>query len=102
MLPDIGAILIVCAVAHLVMVTALACWPRAGRASALLTAASAAGAGSAVDALVAPGHLYAAAAAAAVTVAAAGVYARMSRWLHPAGAAVWLTWLLLGAARRFP
>jgi hypothetical protein len=98
MLPDIGAILIVCAVAHLVMVTALACWPRAGRASALLTAASAAGAGSAVDALVAPGHLYAAAAAAAVTVAAAGVYARMSRWLHPAGAAVWLTWLLLGAA----
>ena len=32
-----------------------------------------------------------------VVVVAAG-YARLSRWLHPVGAAVWSTWLLVGGA----
>ena len=40
----------------------------------------------------------AALAAAVVMVVVAGLYGRMSRWLHPAGAAVWASWLLLGAA----
>jgi hypothetical protein len=98
MLGDLGAPLIVFAVAHLVMVIVLACRPQAAQASVLLAAECASGAGCAVDARLVPGHLMAALAAAVVMVVVAGLYGRMSRWLHPAGAAVWASWLLLGAA----
>jgi Glycosyltransferase like family 2 len=98
MLAGLGAALIVFSVVHVVMVFALALRPRAGQAAALVTAACAGSGGCALDAQMVPGHLAAAAAAAVAAVAAAGGYARMSRWLHPTGAAVWSSWLLLGAA----
>jgi hypothetical protein len=98
MLPDLGAAMIVFAVTHLVMVIAMACRPQAALASVLLTAEFAAGGGCVLDARLAPGHLAAGVAAAAVMVVVAGVYGRMSRWLHPVGAAVWSSWLLLGGA----
>src|SRR5215472_1096695 len=94
----LGAMLIVFAVMHLVTVLVLACWPYAGRVPALLAAACAAGAGCVVDVRLVPGHLATAVAAGAAAVLVAAGYARMSRWLHPVGAAVWSSWLLLGAA----
>lgn len=98
MLAGSGAALTVIAVTHLVLVIALACRPHAGQLASLLITASAAAAGCALDAHAAPGHFGAAATAAVVTVAVCGAYGRMNRWLHPVGAAVWSTWLLLGAA----
>jgi hypothetical protein len=98
MLGGLGAMLIVFAVMHLVMVGVLACWPQAGHADALFAAGCAAGGGCLVDARLVPGHLAAAVAAGVAAVLAAGVHARASRWLHPVGAAVWSSWLLLGAA----
>ena len=94
----LGAMLIVFAVMHLVTVLVLACWPYAGRVPALLAAACAAGAGCVVDVRLVPGHLATAVAAGAAAMLVAAGYARMSRWLHPVGAAVWSSWLLLGAA----
>ncbi|MBO0774854.1 MAG: glycosyltransferase, partial [Actinobacteria bacterium] len=76
----------------------LAWRPHAGRVPALVAAACGAGEGCMVDARLVPGHLVPAVAAGAAAVLVAGVYARMSRWLHPVGAAVWSSWLLLGAA----
>ncbi len=98
MLGGLGATLIVFAVVHLVIVTALACRPGAGLASTLLTAGCAAGGGCALDARLVPGHLGAAVAAAVGAVVVIALYTRMSRWLHPVGAAVWSSWLLLGGA----
>lgn len=98
MLGGLGATLIVFAVMHLVTVIVLAWWPLAGRVPALLAAACGAGAGCVVDARLVPGHVAMAVVAGAVAVLVAGVYARMSRWLHPVGAAVWSSWLLLGVA----
>jgi hypothetical protein len=97
MLGDLGAPLIVLAVLHMVTVVSLACRPNAGPAFAVLTAVCGAGAGCAVDAWLVPGHVAAALGAAEVAVVVAGVYGFMSRWLHPVGAAVWSSWLLLGA-----
>jgi Glycosyltransferase like family 2 len=98
MLGGLGATLIVFAVMHLATVTVLAWWPLAGRVPALLAAACAAAAGCVVDARLVPGHAAVAVVAGAAAVLVAGGYARMSRWLHPVGAAVWSSWLLLGAA----
>ena len=98
MLGYLGAILIVFAVTHLVTVLALACWPDAGPRCAPVIAGCAAAGGCAVVARLMPGRLGTAAMAAVVVVLAAGLYARMSRWLHPVGAAVWSSWLLFGAA----
>ena len=96
MLGWLGAALIVVAVMHLMMVIILACHPRAGHVVTLAAVTSAAIAGCEADAYLAPGHLQAAGAAAAAAVAVTVVYGRMSRGLHPAGAAVWSGWLLLG------
>jgi Glycosyltransferase like family 2 len=98
MLGYLGAILIVFAVMQLVMVIVLAGWPHAGCGPVLLAAACAAGDGCVAAAWLVPGHLAAAVAAGTAGVLVAGVYARLSRWVHPAGAAVWSSWLLLGAA----
>jgi glycosyl transferase family 2 len=98
MLGYLGAILIVFAVTHLVTVLGLACWPDAGPRGALVIAGCAAAGGCAVVARMMPGRLGATAVAAVTVVLAAGLYARMSRWLHPTGATVWVTWLLTGAA----
>jgi hypothetical protein len=97
MLADLGAALIVFAVAHVVMVVALAWRPHAGPAFAVLTAVCGAGAACAVDAWLVPGHVAAAVGAAEVVVVVAGVYGFLSRWLRPVGAAVWSSWLLIGA-----
>src|SRR5215469_18301431 len=97
MLGDLGAALIVCAVTHLVTVISLACRPHAGPAFAVLTAVCGAGGGFALDARLVPGHVTAALGAAEAAVVVAGGYGFMSRWLHPVGAGVWSTWLLLGA-----
>jgi hypothetical protein len=56
------------------------------------------GGGCLVDARLLPGHLAAAVVAGAAGVLVAGLYAWMSRWLHPVGAVVWSSWLLLGIA----
>src|SRR5262245_43162614 len=88
MLGVLGATLIVFAVMHLATVAVLAWWPLAGRVPALLAAACAAGAGCVVDARLVPGHLAAAVVAGAAAMLVAAGYARMSRWLHPVGAAV--------------
>ena len=98
MLGHLGAFLIVFAVTHLAAVLVLACRPYLGPASTLVTTACAAGGGCAVAARLLPGQLGAAIAAAVVVVVVAAVYARMGRWLHPVGAAVWSTWLLVGGA----
>jgi Glycosyltransferase like family 2 len=98
MLGGLGAALIVFAVAHVVAVISLAWRPHAGPASAVLTAVCGAGGGCAVDAWLVPGHLAAAIGAAEVAVVVAGLYGFVSRWLHPVGAGVWSSWLLLGAA----
>src|SRR5215467_14567626 len=79
------------------MAVALACRPHAGPAFAVLSTVGGAGCGCAVDAWLVPGHVAAAIGAAEVAVVAVGMYAFMSRWLHPVGAAVWSSWLLLGA-----
>src|SRR5258708_5412186 len=97
MLGDLGAALIVCAVAHVVTVVSLACRPHGGPAFAVLTVLCGAGGGCALDAWLVPGHLAAAVGAAEVAVVVAGVYGFLSRWLHPVGAAAWSSWLLLGA-----
>ncbi len=97
MLGSLGAALVVLAVAHVVTVILLACRPHAGPAFAVLTAVCGAGGGCVLDAWLVPGHLAAAVGAAEVTVVVAGVYGFTSRWLHPVGAAVWSSWLLLGA-----
>ena len=97
MLGDLGAALIVCAVAHVVTVVSLACRPHGGPAFAVLTALCGAGGGCVLDAWLVPGHLAAAVGAAEVAVVVAGVYGFLSRWLHPVGAAAWSSWLLLGA-----
>jgi hypothetical protein len=97
MLAGLGAALIVFAVVHVVTVIALACRAHAGPAFAVLAAVCGAGAGCALDAWLVPGHLPAAVAAAEVAVVVTGGYAFVSRWLHPVGAAVWSSWLLLGA-----
>src|SRR5215467_5614815 len=98
MLSDLGAVLIVFAVTHLVLVAALAWRPRAGPVPALLATGCGAVGGCELDARLAPGHVGDAVAAAVAAVMVAGAYAQMSRWLHPVGAAVWSSWLLLGAA----
>jgi len=98
MLGYLGAALIVFAVMHLVMAAVLARGPHAGLAWTLVAAAYAAGGGCLVDARLVPGHLAAAVVAGVTGVVAAGLYALTSRWLHPVGAAVWSSWLLLGAA----
>ena len=97
MLSDLGAALIVLAVTHVVAIVSLACRPHGGPAFAVLTAVCGAGGGCALDAWLVPGHAAAAVGAAEVTVVVAGVYAFMSPWLHPVGATVWASWLLLGA-----
>jgi len=97
MFGELGAILIVLAVTHVVMAVALACRPHAGPAFAVLSTVGGAGGGCAVDAWLVPGHVAAAIGAAEVAVVVVGMYAFMSRWLHPVGAAVWSSWLLLGA-----
>jgi Glycosyltransferase like family 2 len=97
MLGYLGAILIVFAVTHLMTVLALACRPDAGPRCALVIAGGAAVAGCATVTWMMPGRLETAATAAVAVVVTAGLYARMSRWLHPVGAAVWSSWLLLGA-----
>src|SRR5215470_4677029 len=97
MFGELGAILIVLAVTHVVMAVALACRPHAGPAFAVLSTVGGAGCGCAVDAWLVPGHVAAAIGAAEVAVVAVGMYAFMSLWLHPVGAAVWSSWLLLGA-----
>ena len=97
MLAAFGAALVVVAVTHLAAVIALAWQPLASQAASAVVTAAAAAAGCAIDAHALPGHLGEAAVAAVVTVAVCVAYGRMSRWLHPAGAAVWSTWLLLGA-----
>src|SRR5215470_13074627 len=97
MLADLGAALIVCAVAHVVTVISLAWRPHAGPAFAVMAAVCGAGGGCAVDAWLVPGHVAAAVGAAELTVVVAGGYGFMSRWLHPVGAAAWSSWLLLGA-----
>jgi Glycosyltransferase like family 2 len=98
MLGSLGAALIAFAVMHLVMVIVLARRPHAGRAWTLLAVACAAGGGCLVDARLVPGHLAAAIVAGSAAVLVAGLYAQTSRWLHPVGATVWSSWLLLGAA----
>jgi Glycosyltransferase like family 2 len=98
MLGGLGAALIVLAVTHVVTVICLACRPHAGPAFAVLTTVCGAGAGCALDAWLVPGYVAAAMGAAEVVVVAAGGYGFLSRWLHPAGAAAWSSWLLLGAA----
>jgi Glycosyl transferase family group 2 len=97
MLGYVGAALIVVAVVHVVAVICLAWRPQAGPAFAVLATVCGAGCGCAVDAWLVPGHLAAAVGAAEVAVVVAGVYGFVSRWLHPAGAALWSSWLLLGA-----
>jgi len=97
MLGDLGAALIVLAVAHVVIVVCLAWRPRAGPAFAVLAAVCGAGGGCAVDAWLVPGHVPAAVGAAEIAVVVAGGYGFVSRWLHPVGAAAWSSWLLLGA-----
>src|SRR5262249_278048 len=97
MFGELGAILIVLAVTHVVMAVAVACRPHAGPAFAVLSTVGGAGGGCALDAWLVPGHVAAAIGAAEVAVVAVGMYAFMSRWLHPVGAAVWSSWLLLGA-----
>jgi hypothetical protein len=97
MLAGLGAALIVLAVTHVMTVISLACRPHGGPAFAVITALCGAGGGCALDAWLVPGHVAAAVGAAEVAVVVAGVYAFMSRWLHPVGAAAWSSWLLLGA-----
>jgi hypothetical protein len=98
MLGNLGAALIVLAATHVVTVISLACRPHAGPAFAVLTAVCGAGGGCVLDAWLVPGHASAALGAAEVAVVVAGGYGFVSRWLHPAGAAAWSSWLLLGAA----
>jgi glycosyltransferase involved in cell wall biosynthesis len=97
MLGALGAALIVLAVTHAVTVGCLAWRSHAGPAFAVLAAVFGAGAGCVLDAWLVPGHVAAAVGAAEVAVVVAGGYGFMSRWLYPVGAAVWSSWLLLGA-----
>ena len=98
MLGHLGVILIVFALTHLATVLVLACRPYLGPASTLVATACAAAGGCTVAARLMPRQLGAAVAAAAVVVVVAAVYARLGRWLHPVGAAVWSSWLLVGGA----
>jgi len=96
MLGDLGAALIVLAVIHAVTVFSLAIRPHGGPAFAVFTVVCGAGGGCWVDAWLVPGHVAAAVGTAEAAVVVAGVYAFMTRWLHPVGAVVWSSWLLLG------
>jgi glycosyltransferase involved in cell wall biosynthesis len=97
MLGYLGAVLVVFSVAHLVLVVLLACWPQAGLPGTVLVAECAAAGGCVLAGRIVPGHTGAGLLAAAVVVVVAGGWAWVSRWLHPVGAAVWSSWLLLGA-----
>jgi cellulose synthase/poly-beta-1,6-N-acetylglucosamine synthase-like glycosyltransferase len=98
MLGYLGTVLIVFSVTHLMLVVLLACWPRTGLPGTMLVAGCAACGGCVLAWRLVPGHAEAGLLAAGAVPVMAGGYARMSRWLHPVGAAMWLSWLLLGAA----
>jgi cellulose synthase/poly-beta-1,6-N-acetylglucosamine synthase-like glycosyltransferase len=98
MLGYLGTVLIVFSVVHVSLVVLLAGWPQAGLPGTVLATECAAGGGWLLAGWLLPAHTGAGLLAAATVVAVVAGYAWLSRWLHPVGAAVWSSWLLIGGA----